>query len=375
MKSYFLIACWIVSSIAANGQTSLKQRNIFIITTDGFRWQEVFNGADSLIMRDTSFVRDTTLIRQLYWSSNAEERRKKLLPFFWNVIAEKGRLSGNRAYGNDVNVSNLFKISYPGYNEILTGYADKRFIPNLAVANKNINVLEYLNGRQGYEGKVAAFSSWDIIPYIINEKESHVPVNSGYEILDDDGDTLNAIINSIQNRVEHKGSTRYDMLTYATAKNYIEHQHPKVVFLGLGETDEFAHKGMYDQYLNKAHNVDQMIAELWYYVQTDPFYKDNTTFIITTDHGRGNKTGNWDKHGFWIKGSGQAWTAMIGVGVLPEGEIKDKQITYQKQIAATVSTILGERFITDHPVALPLPLLITPQRPVGVAAILMTANK
>ncbi len=178
MKS-FLCTILLFPAILSFAQTPVKQRNIFIITTDGFRWQEVFNGADSLLIRDTAFVKDTTLIRQLYWCSNKEERRKKLMPFFWNVIAENGRLSGNREYGNDVNVSNLYKISYPGYNEILTGYADKRFIPNLAVANKNINVLEYLNTKQGYEGKVAAFSSWDIMPYIINEKESHVPVNSG----------------------------------------------------------------------------------------------------------------------------------------------------------------------------------------------------
>jgi len=60
-----------------------------------------------------------------------------------------------------------------------------------------------------------------------------------------------------------------------------------MVFLGLGETDEFAHQGRYDQYLQKAHQFDQMIAELWYFVQTDPFYKDNTIFLITTDHGGG----------------------------------------------------------------------------------------
>ncbi len=375
MKPILFIA-FVFFSITTFAQTSARQPNIFIITTDGFRWQEVFNGSDSLLIRDTAFVKDTTLMRQLYWSSNQEERRKKLLPFFWNVIAEKGRLSGNRAYGNEVNVANLYKISYPGYNEILTGYADKRFIPNLAVANKNINVLEYLNTKEGYQGKVAAFSSWDVMPYIINEKESHVPVNSGYEIIDSEGDTLNAIINNVQQRVEHKGSTRYDVLTYATAKNYIEQQHPKVVFIGLGETDEFAHKGMYDQYLQKAHSVDQMIAELWYYVQTDPFYKDNTTFIITTDHGRGNKSGTWDKHGFWIKGSGQAWTALIGPGILPEGEVKDKQTTYQKQIAATVSALLGERFVTDHPVAMPLPLLLNPLHPAtGSVMATIAANK
>lgn len=333
-------------------------RNIFIITTDGFRWQEVFRGADSLLIRDTACVKDTTLLCQQFWSDDPEERKRKLLPFFWNVIAQKGRLSGNRSYGSEVNVANLYKISYPGYNEILTGYADTRFIPNLTVRNRNTNILEYLNTTEIYAGKVVAFSSWNLMPYILAENRSGLPVNSGYEMLEEGDDTLNILINEVQKNVAHKGNTRQDLLTYASAKNYIEQQHPKVVFLGLGETDEYAHKGHYDQYLQKAHQVDRMLAELWYYVQTDPFYKDNTVFLITTDHGRGSKRNKWSQHGFWVKGSGEAWMAMIGAGIASEGEIKTKERLYQKQIASTVSLLLNEKFeAPDHTVAEPLKLI------------------
>lgn len=330
-------------------------RNIFIITTDGFRWQEVFRGADSLLIRDTACVKDTALLCQQFWSNDLAERKRKLLPFFWNVIAQKGRLSGNRSYGSEVNVANLYKISYPGYNEILTGYADTRFIPNLTVRNRNTNILEYLNTTEIYAGKVAAFSSWNVMPYILAENRSGLPVNSGYEMLEEGDDTLNILINEVQKNVVHKGNTRQDLLTYASAKNYIEQQHPKVVFLGLGETDEYAHKGRYDQYLQKAHQADRMLAELWYYVQTDPFYKDNTVFVITTDHGRGSKRNRWDQHGFWVKGSGEVWMAMLGAGIASEGEIKTKERLYQKQIASTVSLLLNEKFeAPDHTVAEPL---------------------
>ncbi len=344
----------------SNAQLPPSPHNVFIITTDGFRWQEVFQGADSALIRDTAYVKDTSLIRQQYWSNQLEDRRRKLLPFFWNVIAEKGQLSGNRNCGNDVNVSNLYKISYAGYNEILTGFADNTFIPNLAIRNNNKNILEYLNAKESYKGKVAAFSSWNVMPYILNEKRSRIPVNSGYENLEEAGDTLNSLINQVQQSVENKGHTRYDLLTYSSAKNYIEQQHPKVVFLGLGETDEFAHQSRYDQYLQKAHQFDQMIAELWYYVQTDPFYKDNTTFIITTDHGRGSKSAKWGKHGFWIKGSGEIWMAMIGPGIEPLGELKEKEKLYQKQIASTIAILMGEDFKTNnHRVASPIEAIKT----------------
>ncbi len=131
----------------------------------------------------------------------------------------------------------------------------------------------------------------------------------------------------------------------------MQKNHPKVLYLGLGETDEFAHEGDYDTYLQKIHQADAMIAELWYAVQTDPFYKNNTTFIITTDHGRGSKCNNWTTHGFWVKGSGQTWLAMLGAGVSPEGEVKQKQQVYQKQIAATVAALLGLQYKANHRVA------------------------
>lgn len=357
MKTLLLItfcSVWLISS----AQISISpSRNIFIITTDGFRWQEVFKGADSVLIRDAALVKDTALIRQQYWNANLEERRRRLLPFFWDVIAERGSLSGNRAFSNDMNVANIYKISYAGYNEILTGYADSKLIPNIAIRNKNTNILEYLNTQEAYTGKVAAFSSWNVMPFILDEKRNHIPVNSGYEMLEEHEDSLSALINEVQQNVSHKTGTRYDLLTYASAKNYIEEHHPKAVFIGLGETDEFAHLGRYDQYLQKAHQVDQMIAELWYYVQTDPFYKDNTTFIITTDHGRGSKTSNWQKHGFWIKGSGETWMAMLGPGIAPAGERKEKKQLYQKQIAATISILLGESFRANHPIALPIQML------------------
>ena len=81
------------------------------------------------------------------------------MPFFWNVIAEQGQLYGNRNLQNKVNVKNIYKISYPGYNEILTGYADPILNPNLRLNNKNRNLLEFLNQQSRLEGKVVVFGS------------------------------------------------------------------------------------------------------------------------------------------------------------------------------------------------------------------------
>ncbi len=350
MKNFLFVFGFLAISAISFAQTNPIAKNIIIITTDGFRWQEVFRGADSNILHNPNQVKDTALMCEQYWDDNLMERRKKLMPFFWNVIAKKGQLSGNRDLQSEVNVKNLYKISYPGYNEILTGSADRTLIPNLAIKNKNINILEWLNSREAYKGKVVAFSSWNIMPYILAESENGLPVNSGYEMLNEAEDSVNMLINQVQQNVTKKTHCRFDMLTFGSAKRYLEEEHPKVLFLSLGETDEFAHKGEYDHYLQKAHQFDEMVAELWYFVQTDPFYKNNTTFIITTDHGRGKKPTNWNAHGFWVGGSGQTWLATLGQGIAPTGEIKQKEQIYASQIAATISQLLGEKFKSNHPV-------------------------
>jgi hypothetical protein len=353
---FFLFGCTFCFA-----QEKSQAPNIFIITVDGFRWQEVFRGADTNLIKDPIFVKDVDLLKEHFWSDDETERKQKLMPFFWNVISKRGMLLGNRDFGNKVNAANIYKISYPGYNEILTGFADKKFVANIPVRNHNTNILSYLNSCEAYTGKVAAFSSWNVLPFILDEKHNDFNVNGGYESLDEEKDSLNKIINTVQNTVTNKSHTRQDLLTYASAKNYIEQHHPKVLFLGLGETDDFAHKKQYDQYLHKAKQIDQIIGELWYLVQTDSFYKNNTTFIITTDHGRGSKGAKWSTHGFWVKGSGETWMAMIGYGINKEGELKNKDMVYLKQIASTISYLADEKFeADDHTVANPINIIVDP---------------
>lgn len=350
-------------------QQSSTPKNVFIITTDGLRWQEVFNGADEKIITDNEFVKDTSLTKEMYWAESPEERRKKLMPFFWGTLASKGQLHGNRGYKNKVNVSNPYKISYPGYNEILTGYADPFVVTNKPNKNKNENLLEYLNKQEPYRNAVVAFSSWNVFPYILNEERSNIPVNSGYELVKEENPVFD-IINKVQDSVKVKEATRYDLLTFLNAKEYIQQHHPKIMMLGLGETDEFGHKGEYDNYLQQANNVDKMIAELWYFVQTDPFYKNNTIFIITTDHGRGSRPSKWYSHSMLVKGASETWLAMIGPGIKPLGEMKSNTQIYQKQIAATVAGLIDQHFEANHPIATAFKLPVdVHERQMNIAAL------
>ena len=348
MKSnfFFLLAILPVLVIA---QIPGKTKNVFIITTDGFRWQEVFTGADSSLINNTAFVKDTSLIKEQFWDNDPLERRKKLMPFFWSVIAKKGQLYGNRSYNNFVNAKNWYKFSYPGYNEIFTGYADPIPILNRPINNKNNNVLEFLNNSLEYKGKVVAFTSWNLFPYILNKDRNGLPVNSGYQNMDETVlDNVFEMLNTMQDNIASKGKTRFDELTFLNAMEYIKMNKPHIVFIGLGETDEFAHSSRYDLYLEQASKVDKMISELWYFIQTNPEYKDNSTIIITTDHGRGAKSSNWNSHHLLIPGSGQTWFAVLGSGCSPLGEIKTAGQLYQNQLAATISWLADKQFESRH---------------------------
>jgi hypothetical protein len=347
MKTFLSLLC-VLGFVSLNARTGHPgSSNLFIITIDGIRWQELFHGANEAILNDGSYVENADIIRSLYWDADTLARRKKLMPFFWSVVAGKGQVYGNRVYGNNMDVTNSYKFSYPGYNEIFTGYPDSKFVPNTPVLNKNTNVLEFLNKQSHYHDSVVAFTSWNIFPFILNEDRSNIPVNSGYEpIAEEDSQAVK--INQVQQLFPQKDNTRLDELTFIGAKNYIQLHHPKVALISFGEADEFAHHGHYDKYLQSMNQVDRMMAELWYYIQTDEFYKNNTTIIITTDHGRGFKTNTWTDHLFFIKGSKEIWMAVLGPDILPLGEIKTAQTIYQKQLAATIADLLGFEFKSEH---------------------------
>ncbi|HUZ57514.1 MAG TPA: hypothetical protein VMU83_01870, partial [Hanamia sp.] len=84
-----------------------RTRNVVLILIDGYRWQELFNGADFKLLNNKKYNPNDSLQRfKKFWSDNLDERRKKLMPFTWNYIAKHGQLYGNRKLKNDVSVMN-----------------------------------------------------------------------------------------------------------------------------------------------------------------------------------------------------------------------------------------------------------------------------
>ncbi|SHI44091.1 sulfatase-like hydrolase/transferase [Pseudozobellia thermophila] len=327
-------------ALTLNLSTAQEDTKVVLITLDGLRWQELFSGADPLLVAHPEFVHDTTELKEKFWRATAKERRETLMPFLWKEVSKIGQLHGNRSLGSQVDLTNKMWFSYPGYNEILTGSPDDaRIDSNKKIDNPNTTILETANSDARYKGKVAAFGSWDVFPYIINEGRSGVPVNAGFEIAQGkDLTERERFLNELQPKIPSPwGTVRLDAFTHHYALEHMKKAHPRLVYIAYGETDDFAHDGEYDAYLKSAHNTDAMIKELWTYTQQDPFYKGNTLFIITTDHGRGtNPLETWKSHGDEIEGAGSVWLVCFGKGVAPTGEAKQREQLFSNQIAPTI---------------------------------------
>ncbi len=342
----FIISVLLFTFIAhqSNSQAVTKTENIILITLDGFRWQELFTGAESRLLLNKKFVADTAALITAYWRETPQQRREILMPFFWNVIAKEGQLYGNRTSGNKVNTKNKMWFSYPGYNEILTGSADDaRVTSNDPVNNPNQTVLEFLNKRKEFKGKVAAFSSWETFPWIINTERSGIPVNAGFMRATKNPTESEKLMNELMVQLPNEsGGTRADAFTFHYAFEYLKNQRPRVLFISFDETDHFAHEGEYDQYLTSAHHTDGVIKSLWDWIQSDPLYKNMTTLIVTTDHGRGNKNPeDWRHHGSKVESADEVWFAFLGPDVPALGEVKTEQQFYQSQVAKTLAAFLG----------------------------------
>ncbi len=353
MKKFITIFL-VVLSVQASAQRQTD--NIIIITTDGFRWQEVFKGMDSAIANNAKFNQgDSEYIYKNYWAASEAERRKKIMPFLWSIVVTKGQVFGNRMLGSKVDNANPFWFSYPGYSEIFTGYADTSINSNAHPANPNTTVLEFLNKQPRLKGKVAAFGAWEAFGRILNEERSGIPVVSAFDKLGGKNPNANERLMNAMLKDAYKpwGEDEcLDVFTHYGAMEFLKTRKPKVLYIAYGETDEWAHAGQYRSYLDAGRQVDAWIREIWNFVQTDPQYKNRTTLLITVDHGRGDaEKEKWTSHNNKVEGSNEIWFAVIGPDTPVRGELSTEMQLYQQQFAQTIARLIGYTYTATHPIA------------------------
>jgi len=332
-------------------------RNVILITLDGVRSQEIFGGLDETIaVHDAEQVySEIAEVRTRYPGDTAEQRRTALMPNFWKLLAPQGQVFGNAALGNHVKVQNQVLWSTPGYVEIMTGGPrgvsdnEARRYPwptAMEVAKKELG-LDYHQVAQigSWTGYSLAAASQDDAFLMVGTFDKIPAPWSTTEL-----DKLAGLRSEVMG-LWSEGSD--DMLTFRMAQGYLQARQPRLLWIALVNSDDWAHADRYDRYLDYLHRVDGLIGELWQTVQAMDAYRDRTTLIMTTDHGRGLQGSDWAEHDISIPGSEDIWLAVIGPDTPDMGELTTPGMAYQGQVAATVLQYLGLDYRQLGPDVLP----------------------
>ncbi len=341
---------------AASGQQAAEAR-VVLVTLDGARTEEIFGGLDADVFRSTLGPKDRLEDQSAYRRFQAdtpEARRALLMPFFWNVLMrEHGSIAGNRALGSRVSLANRHRFSYPGYGEMLLGRAlDDEITSNDFKPSPRQTVLEYARAELGLGAdQVALFASWDVFNGIGEQTPGSLDINAGYEALAAPEASAAARLSAAQFETPSPwNSVRHDFYTFRLAMDHLERHRPKVLYLALGETDDWAHDGRYDRVLETYARTDAYLAELWRWLQAQPDYRGRTHLLISTDHGRGPKAAGWKDHGATVAGAEVTWMAFVSPSMSQRGEWRQHAPLHNAQVAATLLHWLGldpRRFAAD----------------------------
>jgi hypothetical protein len=344
----------------ASAQTphARKTQNVVVVTIDGMRWQEIFDGADPVLLdHRLGGVKDRAATRAQYWREDLDERREALMPFLWGVVAKDGQIFGDPGANCDDQLTNGTKISFPGYAEMFCGFADPRVKSNKPIPNPNPTVFHFLAAKPEFKGKIAAYCTWDPFREILDVEKGAFPVVAGWrqikgELLSDREHQVNELLADLPKLWVDNG---FDAVTGYAAMAYFKKNHPRIFYVGFGETDEWAHLRRYDCYLDAANRNDRFLKQLWDYLQATPEYAGKTTLLVTTDHGRGSTLVDWTDHSPKTPNAERIWMAALGPDTPKMGIRKNISVT-QSQLAATIAELLGEDYTAATPkAAAPLP--------------------
>jgi len=140
------------------------------------------------------------------------------------------------------------------------------------------------------------------------------------------------------------GGYRSDSVTQAHVLTALQTLRPRLMLVNFKDPDSYGHMGDFSGYLAAIQQTDAYVAAIWNYLQSDPFYKDKTTLIVTNDHGRHT---NGISTGFTSHGDGCEGCRRIEFFALSP-DFKQGAIVFtpyeQTDISATIAKMLGLPF-------------------------------
>ena len=320
----------------ASATTPRRTKNVILLTLDGLRIQELFGGMDPLLaarsvvlarqlphrldrlrpagdeeqpvqvprrqrgdlggelerVQKKAWIYDLDRARQRFWRDTPGERRAVLLPYFWGTLAPQGIVLGDKDRGCSVQPSNPLLFSAPGYAEILTGQPQPDVITNDTKRYPHRTVLEFVRSelRLG-KRQVATIGSWDGFGTLSSSEADAFFTNTGYERVPAGMATPRMeFLGDLQFQIMALWEEgRSDAVTFNIALEYLRTERPRLLYIALGESDDWAHARRYDRLLDYINVADGYLRRLWQTLQSIDRYRGSTTLILTNDHGLGQR--------------------------------------------------------------------------------------
>ena len=134
------------------------------------------------------------------------------------------------------------------------------------------------------------------------------------------------------------GNNDKDVATQAQL--VIENSHPHFMWVYLDGVDHEGHSGNWSNYTRAIFSSDSIVGVLWAKLQSDPFYKNTTTLIVTNDHGRhDDQSGGFQGHG--CSCAGCRHIQFLAVGPTIKQNYISSQYRTIPDMAVTAASLLG----------------------------------
>jgi hypothetical protein len=306
-----------------------------LLTLDGVRWQEVFGGTDPAR------------------SSRATQlNARQLMPKLHKLIHRGGAAVGAPGHG-ELRASGPNFVSLPGYIELLTGRASP-CTNNDCPAVTTPTLLDRVRDLPGTKTQdVAAITSWPGLARAISTRPARITASIGRHggqtraLL-----TRDVVLGPLLTRAAERdpypghGDFRVDRETGALALAYLRRREPDLLFIGLGEPDEYAHRNDYPGYIRSLQQADALIGEVAWLLEQYAAAGKHTLLIITSDHGRAD---NFVHHGADYPESARTWLVAAGSAVHARGRVDAYATRYLADVAPTVAQAMGLSALLSPP--------------------------
>lgn len=326
---------------------------VVLVALDGVRWEDVYLGV----------ARDLALAQGMHETEILGS--DALIPNL-RALMKSGAALGVPGYGPGIFASGPNFLSVPGYVEMMTGLRPTGCTTNGCRQVVIPTIADDFAREPGMDPRnVAVIGSWEGLERAAASDESKLTISIGRTRGDTRrnlcyDDTSCALLEAGEDAGPEPGHGNYrrDRETSAIGLHYLRTHRPRFVFLGLGDTDEFAHKDDYRGYLSALVRADRVIGEVAAILRQYENEGRKTTLIVTTDHGRSS---DFSGHGEYAPESARVWLVAHGHGIRATGPVFDPHVRHLADVAATIRMLGGVGRALDT--SAPLAALLQPNDP------------